>query len=89
MLQVPKAQVQVQVQVLKTNYKVQPKYKELSSPAVGVYILHENLDTPNKKDTRYLFSWNKIYLAKPMLILEYRSCYFWLIHSKLWQTAVY
>jgi len=56
MLQVPKAQVQVQVQVLKTNYKVQPKYKELSSPAVGVYILHENLDTPNKKDTRYLFS---------------------------------
>jgi len=54
MLQVPKAQVQVQV--LKTNYQVQPKYRELSGPAVGVYILHKNLDTPNKKDTRYIFS---------------------------------
>jgi len=41
MLQVPKAQVQVQI--LKTSYQVQPKYteyRELSSPAVGVYIPH-------------------------------------------------
>jgi len=62
MLQVPKAQIQVQVQVLNTNYQVQSKYRELSSPAVGVYILHENLDTPNKKipdiylvETKYIW----------------------------------
>jgi len=43
MLQVPKAQVQVRVPVLKTNYQVQPKYteyRELSSLPVGVYIPH-------------------------------------------------
>jgi len=71
MLQVPKTQVQVtQVQVLKTNYQVQPKYRVGTStstgpfsPAVGVYILRQNLDTFNKKDTRYIFSWNKTYLV--------------------------